>query len=1345
MPQYRPFTALTCTLLVTLLFGSAPAGDSADNRSDETVILAANQRLVSERKLQLLPIPKRLSFPGAPIPLTGPKARQFMIVLARETERGRIAVNEIISRIHEFAPRMEIPVTTAVQAEAYNIIIENKWPNTFTADHQCPAAARATDQAYGIYPAGDRILLAGRGEIGMLYAAVTLRWLIQDQNGQLLLHPARVIDWPDFKFRQLSHLTAPYHKRFRLDDPRKYLAHMKQYVDRLFRIKVNSVHTHTILTQHFESLPDRLPSRNAPYAAARLLNQYLLARGISTIVSGDVAVGYFPRDRARFEKTDLLFRRGHRKYYSWARHDLLRNKAENMGRFCHKAGFRQMFVHAVDGGGLRDPECWSRRSKLDREVYGNDRVRADADMFNIFGKMLRQHGVEPVFVVYPYSAKHLQVTDGLKSLGMSDTPGNRLEVGRLISSVKNWMRELNQKLMPGIRICVREDSRARLKQYRDNFPGRPFWVYWEVQRPPGRCIHPILPSPVRCVRSAFRPECQDDILYMSMLPKLAEPAITGAAEYAWNTAFPGSGDLDREYLDHGQLLVDDPQAYAVLAERAAIGLWGYRMGMILEDFLAAHASLRFAVAPKEVLKVLDIRNLQPLLEANHLALLRSEKALDRAWLELKSRREHGWHPGMSQYAHAVFICFRRMVKAAVPYAGVQLQLERAFRHACRGRPEKASTAIRIGRELLARGRASWESAMQQMKDEPWVMRYKELSRWDRGHPETRLLAPDFDSLARMLDELAAKAPLLYRQYNVPGWFKSFMGPRPLTVMRTRQPVIIDGNISEPAWQQAVPIRHFVAHKALAIAPRPVEARMLFDAEYLYLGAKIDQNLIARIHEPQRNRKEYAFTESVEWLLAPDKHKPEIFQFVVDSTGNLFTLHELIPKNAPAGKEVGWEGHTRVAVKRSQHGWSLEIAVSLAALGKRADNQWASLVTYNRIESLTPRKVETYACRYCNGGSYHDISLHRPLRFHAHPPATHAIRPLITCDNISMRERTHADGSGTLVTFDLRIETRTPMRHAKAGAVFLDRNQKPVGRVDIFKLDYLPLVWASTTPIRTQLETSHQGLWLKIRVDYRIDQTSDNGMVVEKLFPLGDLKYLLRKNDIYGPGNTPDSMGLNLPVYLDVNTPAGKMLSFNGGVIALRLRPRTLVSLDNQCIFYYGPHRPRHPAHTNFHSISLVRMAKGYLVFRVSSENYQTRSVSCRIREWRPEQWHDLICAWNLNAGGKTRMAIYIDGKRASNEVRDWHKINNTGLMVAPATYALQVGCFASGCGAIDANIDELLISPCALPADAFASTPNPENLKNLLRFSFEGSLTGIYDINGEHGTVTAMAGHQGNR
>ncbi|MFA7231248.1 MAG: glycoside hydrolase family 20 zincin-like fold domain-containing protein, partial [Victivallaceae bacterium] len=514
---------------------------------NETNILNHNWQELKSRHLRLLPVPKRINFTASPIVISGKGAQPIAIVLKQDTERGRIAAAEITSRIAELAPGVKVPVGSVAPQAAYAIIIDN-------INSQLPAApegAKNCEQTYSLTPAENGITLAGQGETGMLYAAVTLRWLIERNGDEVVLYPATVYDWPDFTTRALpapGQHTMPCYNFDYPSDPQKAFEKMKPMINYIFRMKGNCL-MHTNTRWHkFSPYTAQAAFDSKELAATKLISDYARQRGITSFNYGKVSLGEAWSDANRPETKNMLYYKTHGEYHSWARHDLHRKKAEQMAQFCKDSGNTAFYIHAVDGGSIDNPEMWNDRDKLTKEKYGNDRVSADADMFNIYIDAFKQAGVNAWLVVYPYTGVYLNEDAGLKAIGLSDTPEQRAYVRKAIDKNKAWMQAINKRIPPNVPVCLRESKQDMMFDFMKQFPGRPMFIYYEVTNP-GWDACPLLPPEVATFVTAYGAKRKNDILWCNMYgggENIAVESIFGAiSEFAWNTNFPGAHQLDR--------------------------------------------------------------------------------------------------------------------------------------------------------------------------------------------------------------------------------------------------------------------------------------------------------------------------------------------------------------------------------------------------------------------------------------------------------------------------------------------------------------------------------------------------------------------------------------------------------------------------------------------------------------------------------------------------------------------------------------------------------------------------------------------------------------------------------
>jgi uncharacterized repeat protein (TIGR03806 family) len=170
---------------------------------------------------------------------------------------------------------------------------------------------------------------------------------------------------------------------------------------------------------------------------------------------------------------------------------------------------------------------------------------------------------------------------------------------------------------------------------------------------------------------------------------------------------------------------------------------------------------------------------------------------------------------------------------------------------------------------------------------------------------------------------------------------------------TDQPITIDGNANEPAWQNAPLIDHFVIpwqgpdkrpHNA-------TRAKLLWDRENLYFFADMDDaDLYADV--TQHNGKVWE-NDAFEMFLKPAADKPGYYEFEVSPLNTTFDIY--FPKRgagplADLGKAHPFKFETAVALRGSvnghqdQGGWSVEGRVrwaDLASTGGRpaVDETW----------------------------------------------------------------------------------------------------------------------------------------------------------------------------------------------------------------------------------------------------------------------------------------------------------------------------------------------------------------------------------------------------------------------
>jgi Glycosyl hydrolase family 20, domain 2 len=1329
----KSFKLITLTGLLAVI--TAQVGNTASSQqvkalkltTPETKVLYDNWQGLKQRQLRLIPVPKKIQFKGEPVNLNA----KLAIIINVKTEQDKIAINEINSRVQELTGK-QLPIFAAPKNGFFNIIIDNSPSNFFTQEQATTVTTvnpYSRKQAYGlkVVPAG--IKLGGNSPLGMMYAAVTLRYLMEKSDGKALLYPANVTDWPDFPRRLLTGFLAPYHSQYR-DDPEKHLAYIKKFADWAFRLKCTMVYHQTFHPYYAKQSPfynGPMGSENI-FKSSKLTGDYLKSRGISVLGSMDVALGY-KQDSKNPEVKTMMLNPVHKKYYSWARHDMHQAKAEKLGNIYQKSGYDTIFVHAVDAGGINDPELWSKRDKLTRDRYQNNRVQADADMFNIYIDTLRSKNINTFLVVYPYSGEYLQEKSALKTLGLANTPGNRKTVNQKLDKIKKFMRTLNAKIPKNVPICIRESTQDNMRTFYQQYPGRPIQIYYEVEHEQ-RSIMPLLPVTISSFQSAYDPERKmNDILWMNMFRKFNEQSTVCGAEYSWNAKFPGWSDYDL-----GRALINyDENILKVMAERAAVGLWGDKYGQLLKDVFAHQLSLALAFAPEKVIKTMRVDkpgSELSLLEHNFLAAEKAINAMDEVWRDLKHNKS-----AIDKFSYPIFITYYKMVKAAMVYAGVNFHRQLAYEAAVKGDFSAVTQIITDGQAFYKATKDEYVKTMLELKNEPELVKYSQLTGWWHTadvNLDSGLLNPDFPALLKKLDKVSQVKEKIFERYNVPENFKNYLNKQ-LPVVKTRENIVIDGNLTEQIWQQMMPLEKFVNIKMIVLPRNPVAINIAYDRNKIYFSGEIDQPLLTQITTKKHSTQNYAYTESVEIFLQP-KGQQGFYQFVVDSSGGLYTCRKY-GKKFLKGSDLG----TEFAVSRQHGKWRFELAIPFSKLGKPQAG-WKVLIGLNSVEKIMNNKpqIATFASNNIKGKSFHNTGSYQQLNF-VNKSVIAPAKVLIKIAETKTEGKTHAFGSGTLVSFALGLESSRPLYDLKITAKFLGKAQQPIGAsLVVLNKNFMPLNWKSATQFSRQLSTFHKGVMLEIIAEYK----TRNGKQAKtiKSIIIGDASTILSGKSSFDAGKNSGSKALSGTFYIEPKIADTNLFSAEKGAIGFTVKPADKVydpkasRKDYQVLLHCAPMRPKYPTISN-RNCMVIRVNRhwGKIYFAVANRKFERVSVEASVRNWKENQWQRFDFVWDFTQQ-PIIMQIYIDGKLKSRGITNKFQKPTTTFSATPLFYPIQWGAFNSGYDKFKGAVNQLYFS--LLP-----QVLKSANDQNALIFNFAGNLNGTSkagEITGQTGIMPSI-------
>jgi len=164
-------------------------------------------------------------------------------------------------------------------------------------------------------------------------------------------------------------------------------------------------------------------------------------------------------------------------------------------------------------------------------------------------------------------------------------------------------------------------------------------------------------------------------------------------------------------------------------------------------------------------------------------------------------------------------------------------------------------------------------------------------------------------------------------------------PRQSIALKTRDPVYVDGYLDEYSWKRAPLITNFIQREPKEGEPatEPTEIRILYDDDYLYIGAFCSDSQPDKLVANEMRRD--ALLEDNDYLEifidASHDHR-NAFYFAVNPLG---ARRDGLIRDEGGNLNWDWDGIWIAKVKRLKRGWSAEIAIPFYTLRfKKGQNQ-----------------------------------------------------------------------------------------------------------------------------------------------------------------------------------------------------------------------------------------------------------------------------------------------------------------------------------------------------------------------------------------------------------------------
>jgi Concanavalin A-like lectin/glucanases superfamily/Carbohydrate family 9 binding domain-like len=1277
----------------------------------------------------IIPAPKSLKVIGKPVMMKG-----FRIAIA-DTERASIGAAEINQRITSLGGKA-LPVIslTASLPKGKLIVIA---PCTDKGVKQAKlevSPEKPGPQGYVIVPQGSgdnqRLWLVGSDSIGTLYAAATCRRLIAKQGGALTLQPVTVRDWPDFKSRMNGVAFADSNLRVHWyglvnaerkgdvekakSEAEKWVVDQKEYFDFMLRAKMNMVWFYTNI-RPADTDPKSLPIARS---AMKEVTSYGLARGIESVTSEKTHIGKERTHRNNPDFKEVIHSRSHKSYFCWSRLDIHRRQAANAARWVKDGGFKGFYIHATDSGNWRNPALWQDRCSKCRKMYGNDHAKADATVFRIYYDAIKAlvPDVKFTVVVYPYNS-HFVSPDGIYkevTLTMGAGPQTRLVADKARERLIKFMGRLDKLLPKDIYVCVRESDRQNFEHMRKAWGGkRRFLIYFEYAN--WRGLRPNLIMTPLMTKSMYFPE-HDDILYGNVSPMAwREMTQLLGAECSWNVNVPRSRDfVVKGFKSYGLLspLYPERKAFSV---RAARYMFGEEAGPLMAPAFGEDISRAIIDMPEMPLKHYPSLDMPDILKKQAAASERALVSLGKLW-DLQARK-----PVLDDWGMGYFLNTYQATAGAYLLAGHRSHIFAAKDALGKGDAKKFDAELKAARAWLVTAGPKWEAIDRKIPRDQLLRHYNR-----RGWvTDSRLVNVRVADLRKELDVLEGRRGELRAVVKLPRWFGRYMSrKRILQAIPAKGDMVIDGQLDEPIWKDAPPIDHFVSHKKLKLESLETRGRLLYTPKTLYVAFECYDPDPAGISTAFPKQDEYAFCDSVEVFVALARNSREHLHWIIDSKGGVYDVRAVKNDEGVIKNNPKWNSKAKVAVKRLADRWVVEMAIPAKDLNMtlKPGEMRKVLLARNIIHTLAKGEEESNAVVFLKGARFNAVDKYPHLILSPAKAPKTPVHVALRLRKMTLANEMTGTGTATRATGALTIESTMNLHNVTVRGFFTNGSAL-LGSKELVKADAIRV--ARTERFSTSVPGEHRGLTV------RFDVVSDEGtwsftrrFGSPKQVPIAD-------KDIYGP-NVGGGKGGSLaaPAFFPSSNPA--TITLEQGTIEFWVQPRSdfvpYASVPGDglrnAFFYMGPVRPDYAEGYNRESFLIGQTSYPSIHTIATNDKYHQRLIYGYNRGWKKGEWHHVALQWDFDDKGKTMMALYLDGKLASDKCLGSSKSPSSKPLIKRAMgFPIQLGAMNTGYAPANAFIDEFRISRTLRYKGAFtpAKRHKPDS-STVTLFHFDGNL-----------------------
>jgi hypothetical protein len=249
-------------------------------------------------------------------------------------------------------------------------------------------------------------------------------------------------------------------------------------------------------------------------------------------------------------------------------------------------------------------------------------------------------------------------------------------------------------------------------------------------------------------------------------------------------------------------------------------------------------------------------------------------------------------------------------------------------------------------------------------------------------------------------------------------FAPLTGAPVFAAAHAEQPPVIDGDASDPCWQQAVVLSNFVRRSNFTPAAHASAMRLCYDDAYLYWYFRGEEPVLKpeqnRLHEfkksiTERDARVYK-DDSIMLIIDPRSGSGHRFDFTINALGTVEDAR-IEGEDLWGDRDTSFDAEVESASVIGDGFWTVEARISLASLGVPAPvagDTWRAIA--GRIEQADDEVSSWNACR----AGFHDPQAFAEMRFTEGTPLVRLDLPerLQLGDNpIAVTTRSAGDPSG----------------------------------------------------------------------------------------------------------------------------------------------------------------------------------------------------------------------------------------------------------------------------------------------------------------------------------------------